>query len=187
ADSLAGAPAPRNVGSQLRQQFRGGGRGHRRPRDSGSALTNDESIFRAATHLSRCYFPYCVGDGVAACLDKRLPATMMEPSSQLVRRGAAQAPRFPYIRGRERFMNVTNFIGGEPVPAASGAWLDKVAPASGEVIARVVDSDSRDVENAVAAAVRAFPAWARTPAAERSRLLMELARRIDERLDELAR
>jgi aminomuconate-semialdehyde/2-hydroxymuconate-6-semialdehyde dehydrogenase len=84
-------------------------------------------------------------------------------------------------------MNVTNYVDGDHVAAVSGAWLDKVAPASGEVIARVADSDGRDVENAVAAAARAFPAWARTPAAERSRLLMELARRIDENLEELAR
>src|SRR5262245_40923849 len=84
-------------------------------------------------------------------------------------------------------MNVLNYVAGEHVPAVSDAWLDKVAPASGEVIARVADSDARDVENAVAAAVRAFPAWARTPAAERSRLMMELAGRIDERHEELAR
>jgi aminomuconate-semialdehyde/2-hydroxymuconate-6-semialdehyde dehydrogenase len=84
-------------------------------------------------------------------------------------------------------MNVTNFVDGEHVAAVSGAWLDKVAPASGQVIGRVADSDERDVQNAVSAAVRAFPAWARTPTAERSRLLMELARRIDDNLDELAR
>src|SRR5437588_284112 len=56
-------------------------------------------------------------------------------------------------------MNVTNYVAGEHVPAASGAWLDKVAPATGEVIARVADSDARDVEAAVAAAVRAISPW----------------------------
>lgn len=84
-------------------------------------------------------------------------------------------------------MHVTNYVDGEHVGPVGGGWLDKVAPSSGAVIAHVADSDARDVERAVAAAVRAFPTWARTPAAERSRLLMELARRIDERLEELAR
>src|SRR5262249_54829638 len=37
------------------------------------------------------------------------------------------------------------------------------------------------------AARRAFPAWAATPAAERSRVLLDVARRIDDNLDRLAR
>src|SRR5262249_29736671 len=40
---------------------------------------------------------------------------------------------------------------------------------------------------AVHAAAAAFPAWSRTPAAERSRLLLEIARRIEADLEPLAR
>jgi aminomuconate-semialdehyde/2-hydroxymuconate-6-semialdehyde dehydrogenase len=82
---------------------------------------------------------------------------------------------------------ISNYIAGEHVEAAGCGWLDKVDPATGAVVAQVPDSDERDVHRAVEAALRAFPAWSRTPAAERSRLLLDLARRIDERLDELAR
>ena len=88
---------------------------------------------------------------------------------------------------------ITNYIAGEHVEAAGGGWLDKVDPATGEPLTvsfqsiKLPDSDERDANRAVESAVRAFPAWSRTPPAERSRHLLELARRIDERLEELAR
>ena len=80
---------------------------------------------------------------------------------------------------------IANFIGGAFV--ATGATLDDVNPATEEVIARIPDSDAGDVDAAVEAARRAFPSWSRTPAAERSRLLLRLADLIENNLDELAR
>jgi aminomuconate-semialdehyde/2-hydroxymuconate-6-semialdehyde dehydrogenase len=82
---------------------------------------------------------------------------------------------------------IPHFIGGELVPAASGSWLDDVEPATGRVYARVADGDAEDVERAVAAAEAAFPAWSQRPAAERSRLLLEIARRIEDDLEAFAR
>jgi aminomuconate-semialdehyde/2-hydroxymuconate-6-semialdehyde dehydrogenase len=81
---------------------------------------------------------------------------------------------------------IQNFIAGRHVAPAGGDYLDKIEPATGQVIARVADSDGRDVDAAVDAAVRAFPGWAGTPAAERSRLLLAVADRIDANLDALA-
>jgi aminomuconate-semialdehyde/2-hydroxymuconate-6-semialdehyde dehydrogenase len=83
--------------------------------------------------------------------------------------------------------DVLNFIDGRHAPAACGEWLDDVDPATGETYARVASSDGRDVDRAVAAALRAFPAWAATPAAERSKLLRRLARLIERDLEKLAR
>jgi len=83
--------------------------------------------------------------------------------------------------------DVLNFIDGRHAPAACGEWLDDVDPATGEMYARVASSDGRDVDRAVAAALRAFPAWAATPAAERSKLLRRLARLIERDLEKLAR
>jgi len=83
--------------------------------------------------------------------------------------------------------DVLNFIDGRHAPAACGEWLDDVDPATGETYARVASSDARDVDRAVAAALRAFPAWAATPAAERSKLLRRLARLIERDLEKLAR
>src|SRR5438132_2503535 len=83
--------------------------------------------------------------------------------------------------------DVLNTIDGRQVAAISGEWLDDVDPAIGETYARVASSDARDVETAVAAAVRAFPSWSRTPAPERSRALRRLARLIERDLEKLAR
>ena len=83
--------------------------------------------------------------------------------------------------------DVLNFIDGRHAPAACGEWLDDVDPATGETYARVASSDARDVDRAVAAALRAFPAWAATPAAERSKLLRRLARLVERDLEKLAR
>ena len=81
---------------------------------------------------------------------------------------------------------LANFIGGAFVPPASNAYLDDVAPATGEVIAEIPDSDERDVNAAVAAAREAFPSWSRTPVEQRSRLLLKLADLIEQNLEELA-
>lgn len=77
-----------------------------------------------------------------------------------------------------------NLIDGEFVPASS--YLDDIAPATGEVIAQIPDSDASDVDAAVQAAKRAFPAWSKTTAESRSRLLLKLADLIEKNLDELA-
>ena len=82
--------------------------------------------------------------------------------------------------------NIPNYIAGRHVEPAGEEYLNKIEPATGRVIARVADSDGRDVNAAVESAGRAFPAWSRTPVAERSRLLLAVADRIDANLDRLA-
>ena len=84
-------------------------------------------------------------------------------------------------------MQIANFINGEFEPPRSGDYFDDINPATAEVIARIPDSDEGDVDDAVRAAKAAFPAWSRTPAAERSNLLLKLADLIEQNLDELAR
>ncbi len=84
-------------------------------------------------------------------------------------------------------MELRHFIGGAFTGAASGAVLDVVEPATGARYASVADGDAADVERAVSAAEAAFPAWSRTPAAERSRLLLALAALVESRLEEFAR
>ena len=59
-------------------------------------------------------------------------------------------------------MRTENYINGEFRPALSGLTDDVLAPATGEVIATVSSSDSADVDEAVAAAKRAFVTWSRT-------------------------
>lgn len=74
---------------------------------------------------------------------------------------------------------IPNYIGGESVEPAAGRWLDNVEPASGRVYSCVADSGAEDVERAVDAAREAFAGWSGLPAAERSRLLLDIAARIE--------
>ena len=84
-------------------------------------------------------------------------------------------------------MRIANFINGEFHPPRSGEYFDDINPATAEVIAKIPNSDEHDIDDAVRAGKAAFPAWSRTPAAERSNLLLTLADRIEQNLDELAR
>src|SRR5271170_563788 len=87
---------------------------------------------------------------------------------------------------RDTMLTIRQFIDGKHADPASAEWFDKIDPATGQVVARVPDGDNRDVNAAVRAAVRAFPAWSRTPTAERSRLLLAIADKIDANLEKLA-
>ncbi len=86
-----------------------------------------------------------------------------------------------------RRARLANFINGKFVAPASGTYIDDINPATEEVIAEIPDSGAEDVDRAVAAARAAFPSWSRTPADERSKLLLRLADLIERNFDELAR
>jgi aminomuconate-semialdehyde/2-hydroxymuconate-6-semialdehyde dehydrogenase len=81
---------------------------------------------------------------------------------------------------------INNYVGDRFVGPVGGQSFAKIDPATGEVIAEVPDSDERDAVLAVERANSAFPAWSRTPVAERARLLLAIAQRIEDRLPALA-
>ena len=84
-------------------------------------------------------------------------------------------------------MDVANLVGGLQVPSQSGEFIDDIGPATGEVIARIPDSDSGDVDAAVSAAKSALAgSWGSSTVAERADLCDAIADRIEARLDELA-
>lgn len=78
------------------------------------------------------------------------------------------------------------FIGGRFVDALDGATFESRNPHDDSVLAHVAEAAPADIDRAVAAASAAFPAWTRRPAAERGRLLLKLADRIEEAAEELA-
>ena len=78
------------------------------------------------------------------------------------------------------------FIDGQFVDAVDGATMDVINPFDGSVLAQVAEAKTADVDLAVAAATRAFPAWSRVPAAQRGALLGKLADAIEAHADELA-
>ena len=84
-------------------------------------------------------------------------------------------------------IQIQNFIGGQFVRPSAGRYLDNIEPATGRPYSQVPDSDGADVELAVTAAEKAFPEWSRTPAAERSRILLRIADLIDRDLEKFAR
>src|SRR5580700_5582102 len=67
------------------------------------------------------------------------------------------------------------------------ATMDVINPATEEVIAACPRASTRQLDQAVAAAKTAFPAWAKTPIAERKAALLTIADIIEKNAAELAR
>jgi betaine-aldehyde dehydrogenase len=79
------------------------------------------------------------------------------------------------------------FINGRFVDSKGGETLPTLNPHDNSTITDVAMAGAPDVDLAVQAAQKAFPAWSRMPAAERGRILLRLADLIEARADELAR
>ena len=71
------------------------------------------------------------------------------------------------------------FIGGEFTDALDGGRIPVLNPHDNSLLAEVSEATSADIDRAVAAARKAFPAWKRMAAADRGRLLLELADAIE--------
>lgn len=84
-------------------------------------------------------------------------------------------------------MNILNYINGQLVEPVGKNYLDNVNPATGEVYSHIPDSDERDVQLAVEAAEKAFPAWSVMPAKKRSDILLKICELIEKNLDKLAK
>lgn len=79
-------------------------------------------------------------------------------------------------------------IGGEWVVTEAGQTLPLMNPSTGEQIGEIARGQQADVDAAIASARRAFEGgWARTPAAERGRILMRLGKLVEGRVEALAR
>ena len=79
-----------------------------------------------------------------------------------------------------------NFIGGKWVPAVKGQTFENISPIDGHVVCTIARSTAEDVELALDAAHAAREAWGRTSPAERSLALLQIADRIEQKLDLLA-
>jgi aldehyde dehydrogenase len=79
-----------------------------------------------------------------------------------------------------------NYIGGEWVAPLDGEYFVNSSPVDGSFIARVAQSKSADIDLAVEAAWKAAPAWNKASPTERSALLLKIADRIEENLEQLA-
>ena len=82
--------------------------------------------------------------------------------------------------------HLENFIGGNLIGPLSGKFIDNVNPATAEIYGQIPDSNEKDVEVAVNAAKKIFPAWSTTPVVERFKILNRIAELIDDNLEVLA-
>ncbi|MET7638128.1 aldehyde dehydrogenase family protein [Streptomyces sp. NPDC005438] len=78
------------------------------------------------------------------------------------------------------------FVDGEFREARDGRVFKTLSPSSEEVLSEVAQADGADVDDAVAAARRAFGPWSALPGVERGKYLFRIARIIQERSRELA-
>ncbi|STZ19267.1 NAD-dependent aldehyde dehydrogenase [Mycolicibacterium phlei] len=80
---------------------------------------------------------------------------------------------------------VQNFIGGELVDSVSGATMPVVDPSTGEQYGTAPVSNEADIDNAFAAAEKAFKDWKRTTPSARQKALLEFADEVEKHAEEL--
>src|SRR5262245_54918010 len=80
-----------------------------------------------------------------------------------------------------------NYIGGRWAPARSGRTFFNLNPATGETLGEYPSSGPEDVNDAVEAAQKVWPAWRLTPAPKRAEILYRAEELIRARKEDLAR
>ncbi len=80
-----------------------------------------------------------------------------------------------------------NYIGGRWVASDSARFGDVFNPATGVVLARVPLGAASDVERAVQAGAKAYPAWRQTPPVHRVKPLFKLKHLFEQRFEDIAR
>ena len=81
---------------------------------------------------------------------------------------------------------LTHYINGAHVKGISGRFADVYNPATGEVQAKVPLANSAELEQAVAHAAAAQPAWAAVNPQRRARVLMKFVDLLNRDMDKLA-
>jgi aminomuconate-semialdehyde/2-hydroxymuconate-6-semialdehyde dehydrogenase len=89
----------------------------------------------------------------------------------------------PYIHYMKKLLN---FINGEFTEPIDQQYFDNINPATGQMFAKIPDSNEKDVNLAIRAAKEAFPKWSRTSVESRYKVLLKIADLIEENLDTLA-
>ena len=80
-----------------------------------------------------------------------------------------------------------NYVGGKWIPAQAKEYVDVHNPAVGSVIAKTPLSTRADLDAAVQAAAKAFPAWRDTPVVQRARTMFRFVHLLEQHAEEIAR
>ena len=78
------------------------------------------------------------------------------------------------------------FIGGEFVQPDSKKYFNSINPATEAIVCEIAEANEQDVDAAVKAARKAFPAWTKIGGKERGKYLFRIARLIQERAREFS-
>ena len=80
-----------------------------------------------------------------------------------------------------------NYVGGKWIPAQAREFVNVHNPAVGSVIAKTPLSTQADLDAAVQAAAKAFPAWRDTPVVQRARTMLRFVEKLEQHFEEIAR
>ena len=82
--------------------------------------------------------------------------------------------------------SIAHYISGQKTAGTSTRAQDVFNPATGAVTGRVSLANLKDVDQAVASAQAAFPAWADTPPLRRARVMFKFLELLNQHRDTLA-
>jgi len=85
-----------------------------------------------------------------------------------------------------KYIPVQNFINGQFIKASTTKTLPVISPIDGNELSTVPMSTSADLDAAVTAAKKAFPAWSNTPIKERVQVFFKYKYLLEKNLEELA-
>lgn len=85
-----------------------------------------------------------------------------------------------------KYPAIQNYINGQFVNAVSNRSLEVISPVDGTLLSSVPMSTSKDLDDAVKAARKAFPSWSRTPIKERVQVFFRYKYLLEKHLKELA-
>ena len=85
-----------------------------------------------------------------------------------------------------KYKAIQNYVGGNFVNSITNKSMDVVSPLDGNHLSTVPLSSSKDLDDAVAAAKKAFPAWSKTPIKERVQVFFLYKTLLEKHLKELA-
>ena len=80
-----------------------------------------------------------------------------------------------------------NYVNGGWQKSSTGNYGNVINPATAQVAAQVPLSPGAEVDTAVQAAQKAFPAWRRTPVGDRIQFLFKFKNLLEANLDAIAR
>lgn len=79
-----------------------------------------------------------------------------------------------------------HWIGGRWTDPVKGEYFDNPTPVTGQVFTSVARGTAEDIDAALDAAHKAAPAWGKTSAADRAGVLLKIADRMEEHLEDIA-